>query len=324
MKKTLGILGLLALLILATFVWELRAYGESRFLTPQNIRNLLTWVGLFGILSLGQSLTIITGGIDLSVGSVVALVGIVAAMLLRDAGVHPALAIAACLALAAVIGAWHGLLVTRVRLQPFIVTLCGLFLYRGMARLITGDTTRGFGTDFPFLRWLGSGYLGDSIVPAPFAILVLMSLAVGAFLHLTSGGRHLFALGANEEAARYSGIRTHALKASAYVLCSLITGVGGLLIAFKVNSLGPSEFGNFYELYAIAGAVLGGCSLRGGAGSVPGVFVGAALIVLLKNLVNILGIPSQVEYMVIGGAILAGVVVDEFFTGRARTSAATA
>src|SRR5690606_4585910 len=102
---------------------------------------------------------------------------------------------------------------------------------------------------------------------------------------------------------RFSGVRTRRIKVLAYVLCSLLTGVGGLLIAFKVNSLGPTDFGSFYELYAIAGAVLGGCSLRGGLGNVPSVIVGATLIVLLRNLVNILAIPSQVEYIVIGGAI---------------------
>lgn len=317
MRKALGLLGLLIALVTVTSLWEWNT-GDGRisFLTPANLRNLLTWVGLFGILSLGQAVVIITGGIDLSVGSVAGLLGISAALLMdRGQGMHPALAIPLCLGLGVAIGFWHGFLIAKVRLQPFVVTLCGLFFFRGIARLITGDQSQGFGSSYAALRWLGNGYIGG-FLPAPFAVLVVLSVIVGAYLHFSPQGRHIFALGANEEGARFSGIRTDRLKIGAYVLCSLLTAVGGILLAFKVNSLGPSDFGNFYELYAIAGAVLGGCSLRGGSGNVLGVLIGASLIVLLKNLVNILAIPSQLEYVVIGGAILFGVGVDELFSRR--------
>ncbi|HNR34583.1 MAG TPA: ABC transporter permease [Candidatus Hydrogenedentes bacterium] len=319
LRKVLGLVVLLASLIVLTCLWERHAHGAIRFLTPQNLRNLLPWIGLFGILSLGEALVIITGGIDLSVGSVVALVGIICAVLLRDFGWPVAAAIPASLGVAIAVGAWHGLLVTKARMQPFVVTLCGLFFYRGIARLITGDTTRGFGTAFPNLTWLGSGFIpddGSSLVSVPFVILMMLAVLEGAYLHFSAQGRHLFALGANEDAARFSGIPITRLKITAYALCGLLSGFGGLLIAFNVNSLGPTDFGSFYELYAIAGAVLGGCSLRGGSGNVAGVVVGASLIVVLKNLVNILEIPSQLEYVVIGGAILAGVFADEMFSRR--------
>ena len=319
-RKVLGLVGLLAAIIVIACVWERHAHGSIRFLTRQNLRNLLPWIGLFGILSLGQAFVIITGGIDLSVGSVVALVGIVSAILMRDKGLPPAAAIPISLAVAAAIGAWQGVLVAKVRMQPFVVTLCGLFFYRGIARLITGDSTRGFGAQFPLLGWLGGGFIprgsATSLVSVPFVILVVLALVSGAYLHFTAHGRHLFALGANEEGARFSGIPVVRRKIAAYTLCSLLCGIGGLLIAFNVNSLGPTDFGSFYELYAIAGVVLGGCSLRGGSGNVAGVVVGASLIVVLKNLVNILEIPSQLEYVVIGGAILLGVFVDEVFTKR--------
>jgi ribose transport system permease protein len=249
----------------------------------------------------------------------------VTAVLLRDQGWNPLLAIPMGLGISALIGAWHGVLITKARMQPFVVTLCGLFFYRGIARLITSDTTRGFGASFPSLRWLGSGFIPDtgaSLISVPFVILLVLGAIEGAYLHLSAQGRHLFALGANEEAARFSGIPVARVKIIAYTLCSLLTGIGGLLIAFNVNSLGPSDFGSFYELYAIAGAVLGGCSLRGGTGNVAGVVVGASLIVVLKNLVNILEIPSQLEYVVIGGAILMGVFVDEMFTRRTASTAA--
>lgn len=315
----MSLIGLLVGLIVLACFWERYAHGNIRFITTQNMRNLLPWIGLFGVLSLGEALVVITGGIDLSIGSVVALVGILCAVLLRDKGWPAPAAIVTSLGVSAAIGAWHGVLVTKARMQPFVVTLCGLFFYRGIARLITGDTTRGFGTAFPHLTWLGSGFIpddGTSLVSVPFVILILLAIVEGAYLHFSAQGRHLFALGASEDAARFSGIPIDRVKIMAYALCGLLTGIGGLLIAFNVNSLGPTDFGSSYELYAIAGAVLGGCSLRGGSGNVIGVVVGASLIVVLKNLVNILEIPSQLEYVVIGGAILAGVLADEMFSRR--------
>lgn len=321
MRKALGLIGLLTGLIALVCLWELARQGQVVFLTARNARNLLPWIGLFGILSLGQAFVIITGGIDLSVGSVVALLAVVAAELLdRGQGWSPAAAVPVVLLLAAAIGCWHGLLITKARIQPFIVTLCGLFFYRGIARVITGDGTRGFGQASPLLTWLSSGYMprADSILPVPFVVFIVLAGVVAAFLHLTPPGRHLFALGANEEGARFSGIPTDRLKILAYVMCSLLTGIGALLLAFNSNSVGPTTFGNFYELYAIAGVVLGGCSLRGGSGNILGVVIGAALIRVLTNLVTILEIPSQLEYVVIGGAILAGVCIDEFLTNRTR------
>lgn len=325
MRKVLALVSLLAVLIVLACLWERHHHGEIRFLTALNIRNILPLIGFFGILSLGEALVIITGGIDLSVGSVVALVGIVTAILLRDKGLHPALAIPLTLSMATAIGACHGVLVTKARMQPFVVTLCGLFFYRGIARWIAADATKGFGSGFATLKWLGRGYIPDtatSLVSVPFVIMLVLAAILGAYLHLTPGGRHLFALGANEDAARFSGIPVVRAKITAYALCGLLSGIGGLLIAFNVNSLGPADFGSFYELYAIAGVVLGGCSLRGGTGNVAAIVVGASLIVVLKNLVNILQIPSQLEYMVIGGAILLGVFVDEVFLRRAETRVA--
>ncbi len=323
MRKVLGLAGLLVGLISLACVWEHLHHGTIKFLTVQNTRNLLALVGLFGILSLGQAFVIITGGIDLSIGSVVALIGILAADLLdKGDGFSPVLVIPGVLLLAACIGGWHGILVTKARMQPFVVTLCGLFFFRGIARVISGDETRGFGSAYPKLSWLANGFLptSDGVLPVPFLIFILMAALVAIFFHLTPYGRHLFALGANEESARFSGIRTHSLKIFAYAMCSFITGIGALLLAFNINSLGPTNFGSFYELYAIAGVVLGGCSLRGGSGNIVGVIIGAALIRVLTNLVSILEIPSQLEYVVIGGAILLGVLLDELVTKRSRRS----
>jgi ribose transport system permease protein len=333
-RKALGLTGLLTALVALTCAWEVFQGEGLIFLTPANLRNLLTWVGLFGILSLAQSIVIITGGIDLSIGSVVMLVGIVLAMLLGAGDGWPIwMALPVALALAAAIGAWHGSLVAWLNIQPFIVTLCSLFIFRGLGRVTTGDRSLGFGyQQYPTLDWLSRGTLGDlvpdgfflksalNMFPAPFLVLLILAVIFGAYLHFAPQGRHIFALGANEDAARFSGIRTKRLKFLAYVICSVVTGFGGILLAFKTSSIAPSSFGSFYELYAIAGAVLGGCSLRGGAGNVLGVVIGASLIVVLRNLVNILGIPSQLEYVVIGGAILLGVAVDELLDRRRRAA----
>lgn len=337
MRKAGGLLVLIAGLCAFAVFWQVQHGGESSFMTPGNWKNLLTWVGLFGILSLAQSVVIITGGIDLSIGSVVGLIGITLGLWLnKGEGWSPWLAIPGALTLAGMIGLWHGVLVSKLRMQPFVVTLCGLFIYRGIARLVAHDKTAGFGTAYEGMRWFGKGTLLDllpsaapaegaepshfatvlDLIPAPFIVLVVLAVLLGLFLHFSAQGRHLFAMGANEEAARLAGVQTARLKILAYVLCSLISGFGGLLLAFKVNSMGPSDFGSFYELYAIAGAVLGGCSLRGGQGNVVGVVLGLALIMVLRNLVNILSIPSQLEYVVIGGAILIGLGVEEFLAWR--------
>jgi ribose transport system permease protein len=148
--------------------------------------------------------------------------------------------------------------------------------------------------------------------PVPCLIFVLVAVLAGIFLNRTVQGRHLLALGNNEEAARFSGVRTKRLTILAYVLSSLLAGLGGLLFVFDTNSAQPVDFGNFYELFAIAAAVLGGCSLRGGSGTILGVVIGTALIQLLRNMINLVDwIPKNIEFAVIGGVILAGAIGDE-------------
>ena len=141
--------------------------------------------------------------------------------------------------------------------------------------------------------------------------MITLALLAGIFLNHTIYGRYLLALGRNREAARYSGIDTDRMVILAYVICSLMAGIGGILFALDINSIQPSGHGNFYELYAIAAAVLGGCSLRGGEGSILGVVLGAAVMRVLYNAINLLGIPTQLEFAIIGGVILAGVAGDE-------------
>jgi ribose transport system permease protein len=215
------------------------------------------------------------------------------------------------------IGLFHGLLITKLRIQPFVVTLCGLLLYRGIARGIT-EKTQGFGSDFAGLKSIVSTRLpifgaSEDLFHLRSTALILIFIAVIAavFLNKTIYGRYLLALGNNAEAARYSGINVNRLTVLAYVICAALAGLGGMLYVVDVNAAQPSSFGNSYELYAIAAAVLGGCSLRGGEGSIIGVVIGTAVIVVLRNTITLVFDNQNIEFAIIGGVILVGVIVDE-------------
>ncbi len=309
MKKELGILILLVVLCVIV------AIINPRFLVPENLQNMGRLIGAFGIFSLGLGMVIITGGIELSVGSIMALLGVLLSMMLTEWHWPATVAVIACIALGMALGVAHGTLITRMKLQPFIVTLCGLLFYRGIARFITNDETKGFGSSvFERLRWLASGNLFG--IPMPFVLLMIIAAVMWVFLHRSVYGRYLLATGRNEEAARFAGINTKRVITLAYVLSGLLTAVSGVIIAFYTNSVSPANHGNFYELYGIAAAVLGGCSLRGGEGSVIGILIGTALLQVLQNLVNLLGIPSSLNFAVMGAVILIGVIADQVFTER--------
>lgn len=310
MKKELGILILLVVLCVVVSIFN------PRFLTANNLQNTGRLVGAFGIFSLGLGLVIITGGIELSVGSLMALLGVLLSMMLTEWNWAAPLAVAGCVGLAMALSWGHGWLITKMKIQPFIVTLCGLLVYRGVARFITKDSTKGFGNaaGFESLRYLASGNLFG--VPMPFVLLLVISAVMWVFLHRSVYGRYLFATGRNEEAARYSGINTKRIITLAYVLAGVLTAISGIIIAFYTNSVSPAAHGNFYELYGIAAAVLGGCSLRGGEGSVVGILIGTALLQVLRNLVNLLGIDTSLDFAVMGIVILFGVLADQYFSAR--------
>jgi ribose transport system permease protein len=310
MKKELGIFILLVVLCVIV------AIINPNFLQAINLQNLARQIGAFGIFSIGLGLVIISGGIDLSVGSMMALLGVLLSMMLTEWGWNPAFAILGCAAVAMGLSLLHGVLITRMNMQPFIVTLCGLLFYRGLARFITHDETKGFGSvvGLGALRFLANGNLFG--IPMPFVLLIIISLITWVILHRSVYGRYLFATGRNPEASRYAGIDTRRITTLAYVGSGLLTAVSGIIFAFYTNSVSPANHGNAYELYGIAAAVLGGCSLRGGEGSVIGILIGAALLQVLRNLVNLLGIPSSLDFAVMGGVILIGVMADQFFADR--------
>jgi ribose transport system permease protein len=308
LKKDLGLF--LLILVVGCVV----AILNPRFLSPINLGNTANLIGLFGLFSIGEAFVIITGGIDLSIGSMFALLGVIYVDLLVTWQLPWWLAALVTVLGGVVLGSIHGFLVTRLKLQPFIVTLCGLLIYRGVARYYTNDGTAGFefGQSFPTLEWLTAGRtLG---VPHSFIVFLIVATVMGIVLHRSVFGRYLFAVGKNEEAARYSGIRTTAVIAAAYIISGALAGLSSIYLAMYTRSISPASHGNFYELYGIAAAVLGGCSLRGGEGSMVGIVLGSILLQVLQNLVNLLGIPSSLNFAVMGTVILIGVLADQQLT----------
>jgi ribose transport system permease protein len=300
--------GLLAALILVTGWWD------SNFFSRFSMRSIVRDIAVWSLFALGQAVVIIAGGIDLSVGSLIAFLGVLSIQLL-NAGVPTVATIAIILLLAVLIGLLHGTLICRLNLQPFLVTLCSLLTFRGLARVLTHDQTVSFNAaEEPLFRALGAGsWLG---VPLPVYILVSVMIPLGFFMHITVPGRYLFAIGSNLEASRYSGVSVNLLRTVSYVLSAVFTAAAALLETADVGSVPPSSAGLAYEMYGITGAVLGGCALRGGQGSLIGVVIGMAILRVIKSAVIFLGISTYWTFAVTGLVLLSAVIVDSMIRQR--------
>jgi ribose transport system permease protein len=326
MNKLLGIIVFLAILYGGLLA------SDPAASTYQNHFNVGQRVGLYGILTLAAGLVIVTGNIDLSMGSVVGLCAVVASLMLindqwkigfgdyhvvlavPDPHVRLAIAVPVVLGVGMLIGLINGLLVTYLRVQAFIVTLCGMFVYRGLARWVTNDQSTGLASSFADVKDL---LLGDIFgLPVHLVVLFVLLAMAGVFLHVSVYGRYFYALGSNERAARFSGISVNFYKVLAFVLCSTLTAFYSILWVFTYNSVQPSGAGNMDELYAIAGAVLGGFSLRGGDGTILGILIGACIIRILPNMTTMWGVSNTLEPVVIGLALLMGATVDELLRRR--------
>jgi ribose transport system permease protein len=332
MKRVIGIAALLLVIM------SLSAFLQPVFLDPYNLKNILRWTGLFGILSLGEAFVIMTGGIDLSVGSVVGFIGVLTVYSLKVLGIPIPIVMILALLVSVLIGLLHGILITKIKLQPFIVTLCGLFIYRGLSRFLLNDNTQTYGNGFTGLKFLSSGripaafwpnnsappFIADWSLPMPFVIMIILGIGLSVFLNRSIYGRYILALGKNESAARFSGISTDRMTIIAYIISSVCAGLAAILFSLDLNTVQPSGAGNMYELYAIAGCVVGGVSLKGGEGSILGVIIGVAIVRVLYNAINILGIATQLEFAVIGFVILIGVAADELIRRFARNRNKTA
>ncbi len=282
---------------------------SPHFLTTDNLLNVSLQVSITAIIAVGMTFVILTNGIDLSVGSVVAFVGVIVTSMMTLAlpvFVTLTLAILTGLLVGAASGAFAGLVITRFRITPFIVTMAIMTILRGGAFIYTqGRPIWELPEEFKILgseRLLG--------VPVPTVIMILVFIVAHIALTRTRFGRHVYAVGGNPEAARLAGIRTNRVLIQVYTLCGVLTALSGILLASRLNS-GQPNAGLMYELDVIASVVVGGTSLNGGRGSVIGTFIGSMLIAVLRNGLNLLDVESYVQQVVVGVVILLAVMVDQ-------------
>jgi ribose transport system permease protein len=322
MTRVAGVVAFLIGLYVALLLSHPNAAGKS------NLFDIANRQGFYGVITIGVGLLIVTGGIDLSIGSVIGLGAVLFGVLMRD-GVPPVAAIAITVAAGALIGLVHGLLVTQLKLQAFLVTLCGLFIYRGLARTLT-DKSIGLGRikelrpefadTLDSLRFtlIGEDAVRGLVFPNQFLVMLVLAAVAALFLHRTVYGRYWYAIGFNEQAARYSGIDVNRHRIVMFVVCSSLAALGGVLWMLSYSDANPETAGQTYELYAITGAVLGGCSLRGGEGTAIGMVLGAMVLPVLERLLIFLRVSDALIPIVIGLTLLFGTLVDELFRRRSR------
>jgi ribose/xylose/arabinose/galactoside ABC-type transport system permease subunit len=291
---------LIGLLFLCAVLWALTPH----FLTISNLLNIVQQTSINAIVAAGMTFVIISGGIDLSVGSIVALSGVVLGTLLQS-GQPVAVAIPAAAAVGIGCGLLNGALVSFGRLPPFIATLGMMSVARGAALVFTeGRPVSGFGEGF---RWLATGKVG--FVPAPVIVMLLVYAVAHIVLTRTTFGRYVYAIGGNEEATRLSGVAVRFHKTAIYGVSGLMSAVAAIVLTARLNSAQPIA-GMMYELDAIAATVIGGTSLMGGEGSLGGTLVGALIMGVLRNGLNLLGVSSFLQQIVIGAVIVGAVLVD--------------
>ncbi|MBI1388232.1 MAG: ribose ABC transporter permease [bacterium] len=293
---------LAGLIAISLFIWALTPY----FLTVENLRNIVQQSSINAIIALGMTFVILTAGIDLSVGSILALSAVVMAKAMQ-AGLPPSVTIGVGLAAGAACGLLNGALIAWGGLPPFIVTLGMMSSARGAALVVAeGRPISGFGPEF---QWLAQG----SVLGVPMPIWILLALTLMGYLTLakTSFGRRTYAIGGNEEAALLSGVNVNLLKLAIYAISGLASAVAGVLLTARLNSASPNA-GIAYELDAIAATVIGGTSLMGGEGGVFGTLVGALIIGVLRNGLNLLNVSSYLQSIVIGAVIVVASLLDRY------------
>lgn len=289
----------LMLLVVAVYL----SFSTPYFLEPRNLLNVGRQFSVVGIVAVGQALVIISGAIDLSVGSVVGLAAVVAALTAKTIA-SPGLGLLTGLAAGAAVGVANGLLVTRVKINPFIATLGMLSIARGAALLLTG------GLPYPFENWvafLGSGRIFT--VPASFVLMLIVAIVAHLFATMTRWGRNIFAVGDNPRAARLGGINVGSSRRFVFFISGLLAGLGGIVLAGTLGSANPN-LGQGYELDVIAAVILGGAALSGGRGSIFGVILGAALMGVLRNAFVLLGVSAYWQVVTIGIVVLLAVGID--------------
>ncbi|AZG97668.1 TPA: ribose ABC transporter permease [Proteus mirabilis] len=295
---------LIALLLLIVVVSTL----SPNFFTLNNIFNILQQTSVNAIMAVGMTLVILTSGIDLSVGSLLALTGAVAASMV-GADVNALVAVVGALALGAAIGGVTGVIIAKGKVQAFIATLVMMLLLRGVTRVYTDGSpiNTGFSDNADLFSWFGIGRPFG--IPTPIWLMIIVFLSAWYVLHHTRLGRYIYALGGNEAATRLSGISVDKIKIIVYALCGLLAALASVIEVARLSSAQPMA-GNGYELDAIAAVVLGGTSLAGGKGRIMGTLIGALILGFLNNALNLLGISSNYQMIVKAVVILLAVLVD--------------
>jgi ribose transport system permease protein len=299
---------LIAFVILCAFFWW---HNPGVFTKPANLAVIMRFIATFGILGIGEILVIITGGIDLSVGSMTALTGVLVAwLMLKGAfgiasyGVVPSILIV--LTVSALVGLWHGFFVTRAGVPPFIITLGTWLIARGAAAYITRGYPVVFPSGHPFLV-LGQKDLFS--IPIMFIVMLVVAILITFILHLTTLGRHIYAVGGNIEAARVSGVNVNGVRLFCYASSGVMAGITGILWASRLGQ-GTPVVGSAYELWAVAATVIGGTSLFGGEGTVLGAILGAAIMGVMQNGMVLMNVSSYIQEVILGSVLVIAVAYD--------------
>jgi ribose transport system permease protein len=289
------------------------SYRWPTFLKTENLLNVANQIVVVAVIAVGMTLVIVTGGIDLSVGSLVALGAVVTGLLIRDvAGAESASATALVLCSLAgilacgLVGAFSGLMVTVFRLPPFIATLGTMQVASGLAYILSrGNSIYEIPASYV---WLGRGF-GWFGIPHAVVLMAVLYVVAHVVMSRTVFGRHIYAVGGNAEAARLSGVRVGLVLLAVYTLSGLMAGLGGVVQASQLKSAAPT-YGLMYELYVIAAVVVGGTSLSGGEGRILGTLIGAFIIAVIQNGMNLTGVESYTQKVVLGLVILGAVLLD--------------
>lgn len=295
---------LIALVVLIVGVSTL----NENFFTLNNIFNILQQTSVNAILAVGMMLVILTGGIDLSVGSVLALTGAVAASIIGQ-DINPFIAIAAALLLGAALGATSGFIVAKGHLQAFIATLVMMLILRGVTLVYTKGSPINLGmSDYAeMFEWIGFGRIFG--IPVPIIIMIAVFVIAGYMLKYTKLGRHIYAVGGNESASRLSGINVDRVKILVYTISGVLCAIAATIEVARLSSAQPTA-GTGYEMDAIAAVVLGGTSMAGGRGKIVGTLIGALILGFLNNGLNLLGVDAYYQMIVKGSVILLAVLID--------------
>lgn len=296
---------LIALILLVI----ISAMLSEHFLNPRNLTNVLRQVSYTGIIALGTTFVIIAGGIDLSVGSMVALVGVLTVSLLNYIGGDGwgtiVLAMGAAVAMGAFFGAVNGVLITRGKIAAFVTTLATMSIYRSLT-LYFSDAGEVVSTNANYPS-IGGGYFLS--VPIPVWVFLILAIVLHVVLNNTAFGRHVYAVGSNPVVASYSAIKVRMVTFATYVIGGITVGISAIMLSSRLNSVSPGDSGLFYELDAIAAVVIGGTALSGGRGLIWGTVIGAIILGIINNMLNLLGVSPYLQGTVKGAVILIAVLM---------------